>query len=114
MADGSDYTSDKRRPAIVSFACWNGDYPHTGSLARAVLNRGVAAFVGYTAMTSTGWFGSQVRDSTFLRYWAKSRRVGDVFWDWKNRLAQTATTDSGNLRMLFGHNLYGDPKFGGN
>ena len=114
VADGSDYTSDKRRPAIVSFACWNGDYPHNGSLARSFLSRGVAALAGYTAMTSTGWFNTEVRDSTFLRFWAKSRRVGDVFWDWKNLLAQTATTDSGNLRMLFGHNLYGDPKFGGN
>jgi len=114
VVNGMDFTSDKRRPVVVSFACWNGDYPPGSSLARAYLARGGGVFVGYTAMTSTGWFRTEVRDSRFLQYWSKSRRVGDVVWDWKNKLAQTAGTDMSSLRMLFGHNLYGDPKLGGN
>jgi hypothetical protein len=40
--------------------------------------------------------------------------LGIIFNDWKTDLATTQGSSTGDRRMLFGTNLYGDPKFGGN
>jgi hypothetical protein len=107
-----DFTSEGTRPVIVSFTCFLGDYgQHTGTIARAFQRQGAAVHICYAAMTNTGWYAAGVgAPHTFLQFWAKNKRVGDVFWDWKQWLASDPAQDA---RLVPGYNLYGDPKLGG-
>jgi len=118
---GMDLTSQGIRPIIISFACYNGEYQRSGSpgIVRAFLRQGAAVFIGYTEMTNVGWWGTEVGNpNNLLQYWYKQRRIGLIFRDWKIFLALATggccTDYDANCRMLFGTNLYGDPKFGGN
>lgn len=118
---GMDLTSHGIRPIIISFACYNGEYERNGNpgIVRAFLRQGAAAFIGYTEMTNVGWWGTEVGNpNNLLQYWYKQKRIGLIFRDWKIFLALATggycTDYDANCRMLFGTNLYGDPKFGGN
>lgn len=108
-----DFTSYGTRPAVVSFTCYVGNYGHQpGTIARALMRQGCAAHVGYSAMTNTGWFRSHVGSPyTFLQFWQKGKKIGDVLYDWKHHLNGDPGAD---VRLVPGYNLYGDPKFGGN
>lgn len=108
-----DFTSMGTRPAIVSFTCYLGNYAHqSGTISRAFMRRGCAAHIGYSAMTNTGWFRSHVGSPhTFLQFWQKGKKFGDVFFDWKRHLSTDPAADA---RLVAGYNLYGDPKLGGN
>ncbi|UCG43224.1 MAG: hypothetical protein JSU73_01005, partial [candidate division WOR-3 bacterium] len=112
-----DLRSKGRRPVVVSFGCYNGEYFHGGNdgIVRAYLKSGGAVFLGYTEMTSTGWFYDEVGPPYgFLEFWYPNRRLGDITKDWKTDLSVTQGQNMGDRRMLYGTNLYGDPKFGGN
>ncbi|MFO7650465.1 MAG: C25 family cysteine peptidase, partial [bacterium] len=111
-----DLRKHKRRPVVVSFGCYNGAYfsGNSDGIVRAYLKSGGGAFFGYTEMTSTGWFRDEVGDPyRFVQYWHTNRRMGIIMRDWKAELSVTQAAHSGDRRMLFGTNLYGDPKFGG-
>ena len=112
-----DLRKHKRRPVVVSFGCYNGAYFNGTSdgIVRAYLKSGGGAFFGYTEMTSTGWFRDEVGDPyRFVQNWHTNRRMGIIMNDWKTDLSVTQASNSGDRRMLYGTNLYGDPKFGGN
>jgi len=115
--NGMNLRSHKRRPVVVSFGCYNGEYFQGASdgIVRAFMKVGCGGFFGYNEMTSTAWFRTEVGSPyRFLKYWYPNRRLGIIFNDWKTDLATTQGSSTGDRRMLFGTNLYGDPKFGGN
>jgi hypothetical protein len=112
-----DLRKHGRRPVVVSFGCYNGEYFKGSSdgIVRAYLKSGGGAFFGYTEMTSTGWFRDEVGDPyRFVQNWHTNRRMGIIMHDWKADLSVTQAANNGDKRLLFGTNLYGDPKFGGN
>jgi hypothetical protein len=115
--DGMNLRSKKRRPVVVSFGCFNGEYFQgtNDGIVRSFMRQGCGGFFGYNEMTSTGWFRTEVGSPyRFLKYWYPNRRLGLILNDWKTDLATTQGSNTGDRRMLFGTNLYGDPKFGGN
>jgi len=114
---GMNLRSKKRRPVVVSFGCYNGEYfqGNDDGIVRSFMKVGCGGFFGYNEMTSTGWFRSEVgTPHRFLQYWWPNRRLGLILNDWKTDLATTQGSNTGDRRLLFGTNLYGDPKFGGN
>ena len=115
--DGMNLRSKKRRPVVVSFGCYNGEYfrGSADGIVRSFMKAGCGGFFGYTEMTSTGWFRTEVGNpSRFLQNWHPNRRLGVILNDWKADLSLTQAGNGGDRRLLFGTNLYGDPKFGGN
>ncbi len=118
-ADNLNIRAGKSRPVIISWGCSAGRYigdDDGNSITRGFLRHGAAVYIGSPVTTSTGDFYEHVGydgPHRFLKHWAKGSMVGDVLYNWKTDLANTASTNGCNLRLIYAFTLYGDPKFGG-
>jgi hypothetical protein len=98
-------------PIVVAFSCLTGNYEDEPgmSIARAFLRNGAAVYIGSTEVSSSGAAEESTRE-TFWRSWTRSSRIGDAFFDFRDR----KMCEGGGWRyFVYEYNLYGDPKFGG-
>lgn len=98
-------------PIIIAFSCLTGNYEDEPgrSIARAFLRNGAAVYIGSTEVSSSGAAEEATREA-FWRSWTRSSRIGDAFFDFRDRNMRTG---GGWRYFAYEYNLYGDPKFGG-